>query len=146
MTGNHSEQYSTGMSQDFAVSSTTPWNWALQLAPSKRSGGLSYKAPSSQETQWGMHKPQFGSVSVGVSTGHIVAKGRQVKDWGDRSHWKVPGQLEHTGRSAALAGLCWQRVRRRAGGGARTLREHAAADGDAAVVRGGSRHRRINKD
>ena len=86
VTAVHSQNFSTGASRDFDVSSTTPWNWALQVGSAANgtdpTGGLRWVPPSEHDVQWSTHSPPFGSVSAGATTGHLVAKARRVNSWG----------------------------------------------------------------
>ena len=103
LTANHSQAFDTGTSQDFDVTSTTPWNYALQLDTALSSGGLRYDPPSSQAPRWDTERPPFGSASVGISSGHILAQAKRIKGWG--MHAVYPNTAADPPASPACAGL-----------------------------------------
>lgn len=46
------------------------------------STGLRYDPPASDPSRWDTFRPPFGSASLGVSAGRIIARGRRVRAWG----------------------------------------------------------------
>lgn len=80
--------------------------------------GLRYEPPSGSTDDWDTRRPPFGSASLGVSAGRIIAHGRRVKAWGldasfpntaaEPPHSPIPGcRVEkHTGKMANDEGEC----------------------------------------